>query len=84
MQQPVTGLTDHEILKLAQTDKTHNKNINIEWRKRHSMNYLCKLDLSGNIVNCILNALVGNKECDQMILSQANRLRGEKGLSVWN
>ena len=70
-----TNLSEHQLISLANKKKLNNSQLNIEWRNRYGMNYPYKLDIRGNIVNCVLGALVGERECDQLILEQANKLR---------
>ena len=72
------NLSEHQLLKIATTEKTHNKHINIEWRRRFGMNFPYRLHMSGAIENRLIGALVGDRECDRMILEQANRMREER------
>lgn len=75
-----SNLSEHQLILLAERDKTQNKHINIEWRKRYGMNFPYKLNIAGKIENVILGALVGDRECDMMILQQANQLRERRGV----
>lgn len=68
-------LTDHELLKVGGEMGVNDKYLNIEWRKRHSMNYPYILTSEGIIKNMVLDAFVADRECDQLILDQANKLR---------
>ena len=70
-------LTDHELLKVGGEMGVNDKYLNIEWRKRHSMNYPYRLNEYGIIVNMLLNAYVADRECDRLVLEQANNLRNK-------
>ncbi len=72
------NLTEEQLIELQSQDSTHNKDVNIVWRSRYKMNFPYKLNRSGSIENCILGALVGDREMDTLILQQANRLRDER------
>lgn len=67
-------LTDEELLKLASHQGKHIEDIHVEWYKRHKINfpYLIILD---KIYNCILKQIIDDKECDKLILKQANITR---------
>lgn len=82
----LSNQSDYQLLLQATRDKKHSKELNIEWRKRNAMNFPYKLDIQGNIMNCIMDGLVGDKECDKLILDQANILRenrkSSKGINV--
>jgi len=71
------NMSDHELLKQAGELGINDKHLNIEWRKRHSMNYPYRLNEYGIIVNMLLNAYVADRECDRLVLEQANKLRSE-------
>lgn len=76
------AMSSTELLSLAATEKKHNKEINKVWYGRYGMNFPYRLDLSGAILNMLINAFVGDRECDHLILDQANRLRKKKGLDI--
>ena len=71
------SMSDHELLKHSGEMGVNDKYLNIEWRKRHSMNYPYRLTSDGIIVNMLLNAYVADRECDKLVLQQANKIRSE-------
>lgn len=73
-----SNLSEHQLLELATTERTHNKEINKEWRKRYGMQFPYKLSLDGHIENKLIKAFVGDRECDQLVLDQAKRLREQR------
>lgn len=75
-------LSEYELLNLATTEQTHNREINKEWRKRFGMNFPYRLSLEGFIENRLVKAFVGDRECDQLILDQANILREKRRTGV--
>lgn len=76
------NLTKEKLIKLQSDDNVHNKGINIVWRSRYGLNFPYKLNSQGSIENCILGALVGDREMDTLILQQANRLRDERMMKL--
>lgn len=70
--------TQNELLQIIGTMKRVDKDINIEWRRRYHMNAPYVLTEDGIIKNCLLNAFVADRECDQLILEQANILRKKR------
>lgn len=73
--------TDHELLKMSATQRQYGMEIRSEWKRRHEMNFPFKLTHERHIKNCLINALVGDRECDQVILEQANELRSRRKIS---
>lgn len=71
------NMSDHELLKYSGEMGINDKHLNIEWRKRHSMNYPYILTSEGIIKNMVLDAFVADRECDRLVLEQANKLRSE-------
>lgn len=67
--------SEKNLINLAKKDKLNNKELNKEWRKRYGINFPYKLHESGTIINCILNAFVGDRQMDKLILYQANKQR---------
>lgn len=70
-----SDLTKNELLQIIGSMKRVDKEVNIEWRNRYGMNAPYRLTEQGIIKNCLLNAFVADRECDRIILDQANRLR---------
>jgi len=77
-----SNLSEQQLLDLATTEKTHNKEINKEWRKRYGMQFPYKLSSDGHIENKLIKAFVGDRECDRLVLDQAKRLRNQRKTEV--
>lgn len=71
-------LAECQLIELYSKKTISDESINAEWFKRFSMAFPYRLDLSGNIVNCMMGRLFMDDECDKFILRQANRLRDER------
>lgn len=69
--------TDENLLKQLDALDEFNKELNEEWYSRHGLNipYYIYPNKELSIMNAITNQIVPDKECDKMILEQAEKVR---------
>lgn len=66
-------LTDEELLQMV--SGLHDVELNEEWRRRHGINFPYRLDIFGRILNCMSYQIMQDRECDKLIVQQANEVR---------
>lgn len=75
----VKNLTDSELLQMV--SGLHDVAINEEWVRRHGINMPYRLNIYGKIINCMSLQVMDDRECDRLIVEQANEVRTLNQLS---